>query len=394
MTSILKNFPVVIHQLFFLFAQLLILYLYGISYSGSLAYIGAVSTFLAILICLRWDIEILVSNYQTLSENLHDASVTIVSMTIIIVFLNAIFGNLLPIHIILSALAIAIHESLVSVLFVQKKKYIYSFFRTLPAIALIFFAILGFRPEVIWPASFFVSVFFLILYFKNLFIKAFLNSSIKRIKDIKILNKINAAITATTFSFFSALFVIVINFYYGNEYVGLWSNTIRIFNSLLIFLLGASLPFVLNKIRVKNNTSEKVKTFLFLWLAFFPLIILSFFVTSIWGMNILYLFTNYDFEVQSIYLGYIVLVATAISFVGSSQTLYQGINKNIILLGFILTSAALGFIYILNFNHSFTALVELFLIGILTLFIMVLIHLLSLLLFKTNDLKKSNSKDF
>ena len=121
MISILKNFPVVIHQLFFLFSQLLILYIYGISYSGSLAYIGAVSTFLAILVCLRWDIEILVNQDQTLSENLHDASVTIVFMTIIIVFLNALFENLIPIHIILSALAIAIHESLVSILFVQKK---------------------------------------------------------------------------------------------------------------------------------------------------------------------------------------------------------------------------------------------------------------------------------
>ena len=119
MISILKNFPVVIHQLFFLFSQLLILYTYGISYSGSLAYIGSVSTFLAILVCLRWDIEILVSQDQTLSENLHDASVTIASMTIIIVFLNTLFGNLIPIHIILSA--IAIHESLVSILFVQKK---------------------------------------------------------------------------------------------------------------------------------------------------------------------------------------------------------------------------------------------------------------------------------
>lgn len=388
MTSILKNFPVVIHQLFFLFSQLLILYLYGISYSGSLAYIGAVSTFLAILICLRWDIEILVSKHQTLSENLHDAIVTILSMTVIIVFLNSVFGNLLPIHIILSALAIAIHESLVSVLFVQKKIYIYSFFRTLPAIALIFFAILGLRPEVIWPASFFVSVFFLILYFKNLFIIAFLNSSIKRVKGIKVLNKINAAITATTFSFFSALFVIIINFYYGSEYVGLWSNTIRIFNSLLIFLLGASLPFVLSKIRVKNNTSEKVKTFLFLWLLFCPLIILLFFITYIWGINILNLFTNYDFEIPSIYLGYIVIVASIISFVGSSQGLYQAINKNIILLSFILISAALGFIYILNFNNSFTALVELFLLSLFALFVMVFIHLLSLLLFKKNNLKR------
>ena len=395
MIKIIKKSPVVIHQLFFLFAQLTILQLYGIGYSGTLAYVGAVSTFLAVLINLRWDIEIMVSNNTTLHESLFDSSITIFLMTIIVSCLNIVFGSPLPIYIIFSAFFIAIHELLVSILFVRNKIYTYSFFRAIPAMALILFALIGFQAEIIWPASFFVSVFFLIIYLNALFIRAITELSIKRIKKIKFLQKLYAAITATTFSFFSALFVIIINFYYGNEYVGLWSNTIRIFNSLLIFLLGASLPFVLNEIRVKNNTSEKVKTFLFLWLLFCPLIILSFFITSNWGVNILSLFVDYDFDVPSIYLGYIVLVAISISFVGSSQALYQGINKSIILLGFIFISATLGFIFILNFNQSFIALVESFLIGIFTLVIMVLIHLLSLLLLsKTNDLKESNSKDF
>jgi hypothetical protein len=394
MIKIVKKSPVVIHQLFFLFAQLTILQLYGIGYSGTLAYVGAVSTFLAVLINLRWDIEIMVSNNTTLHESLFDSSITIFLMTLIVSFLNVIFGSLLPIYIIFSAFVIAIHELLVSIIFVQNKIYTYSFFRAIPAIALIFFALIGLKAEIIWPASFFVSVFFLIIYLKALYMRAIIELSLKRIKKIKFLQKFYAAITATTFSFFSALFVIIINFYYGNEYVGLWSNTIRIFNSILIFLLGASLPFVLNKIRVKNNISEKVKTFLFLWLLFCPLIILSFFVTSNWGVYILSLFVNYDFEVPSIYLGYIVLVAISISFVGSSQALYQGINKSIILLGFIFISATLGFIYMLNFNDSFIALVELFLISIFSLVIMVLIHLLSLLLFKTNKLKESISKDF
>jgi hypothetical protein len=394
MIKIIKKSPVVIHQLIFLFAQLTILQLYGIGYSGTLAYVGAVSTFLAVLINLRWDIEIMVSNHATLHESLFDSSITIFLMTIIVSCLNIVFGSSLPIYIIFSAFFIAIHELLVSILFVQNKIYTYSFFRAIPAIALILFALIGFQAEIIWPASFFVSVFFLIIYLNALFIRAITELSIKRIKKIKFLQKFYAAITATTFSFFSALFVIIINFYYGNEYVGLWSNTIRIFNSLLIFLLGASLPFVLNEIRVKNNTSEKVKTFLFLWLLICPLIILSFFITSNWGVNILSLFVDYDFEVPSIYLGYIVLVAISISFVGSSQALYQGINKSIILLVFIFISATLGFIFILNFNQSFIALVELFLISIFILAIMVLIHLLSLLLFKTNKLKESISRDF
>ena len=382
MISILKNFPVVIHQLFFLFSQLLILYLYGIGYSGSLAYIGAVSTFLAILICLRWDIEILVSKSQTLSENLHDASLTIVFMTIIVVFLNVILDNLIPNHIILSALAIAIHESLVSILFVQKKIYIYSFFRTVPAIALVFFAFLGLGPEIIWPASFFVSVFFLIIYFKNLFIKAFLNSSIQRVKDIKILNKINAAITATTFSFFSALFIIIINYYYGDDYVGLWANTIRIFNSVLIFLLAASLPFALNMLRDKNFAFEKVMIFFYLWLLLLPLIIISFLVVSNFGVSIFSIFKSLDFEITNTNLSIIFLIGTAISFIGSTQGLYQAINKNIILFLMIIITALFGLFVLLNSTLTFKILIEIFLLLAMIMISMVLAHLIYHLIYK------------
>ena len=382
MISILKNFPVVIHQLFFLFSQLLILYTYGISYSGSLAYIGSVSTFLAILVCLRWDIEILVSQDQTLSENLHDASVTIASMTIIIVFLNTLFGNLIPIHIILSALAIAIHESLVSILFVQKKIYVYSFFRTLPAIALIFFAFLGFGPEFIWPSSFFVSVFFLIMYFKDLFIKAFLNSSIQRLKDIKILDKINAAITATTFSFFSALFIIIINHYYGDDYVGLWANTIRIFNSALIFLLAASLPFTLNTLRDKNFAFEKMTTFFYLWFLLLPLIVISFLVVSNFGKSIFSIFITFDSEITNTNLSIIFLIGMAISFIGSTQGLYQSINKSIVLFLMILITSLFGIFILLDSTLTFTVLIQIFLLLVSIIVFMILTHFIYHLIFK------------
>ena len=237
--SVIKKSPVVIHQLFFLFAQLLILQMNGIGYSGTLAYVGVVSTFLAVLINLRWDIEIMVNNQLALHESLFDSSVTIILMTIIVLSLNIIVGSPISIYIILSAVIIAIHELLVSILFIQKKIYRYSLFRTIPAIALIFFASYGLDAELIWPASFFISVLFLSIYFVALFKKAISGISIKRLKKIRFRHKFYAAITATTFSFFSALFVMVINHYYGSDYVGLWSNTIRIFNSLLIFLLGS-----------------------------------------------------------------------------------------------------------------------------------------------------------
>jgi len=384
MISVIKKSPVVIHQLFFLFAQLMILQMNGIGYSGTLAYVGVVSTFLAVLINLRWDIEIMVNNHNALHESLFDSSVTIILMTFIVLFFNTIIGSPLPAYIILSAIIIAIHELLVSILFVQKKIYTYSFFRTIPAIALIFFALVNLEAEIIWPASFFISVLFLSIYYRTLFRKAISGMNISRIRRIKFLHKFNAAITATTFSFFSACFVIVINFYYGSDYVGLWSNTIRIFNSLLIFLLGASLPFVLNIIRDKETNSEKVKMFFYLWISFCPLIVLSFFAVSNWGQYILSFFMTYDFEVSNAYLSYIVLISVAISFVGSSQALYQGINKSIFLLGMISISAVIGLIYIFNDLLSFVSLLEVFLMSISVLVMMVLVHLLFILVF-TNE---------
>jgi hypothetical protein len=213
----------------------MILQIHGIGYSGTLAYVGVVSTFLAVMVNLKWDIEIMVNNHLELHESLLDSSITIFLMTFVVIFFNLIIGSPLPVYIIFSAIIIAIHELLVSILFVQKKIYRYSFFRTIPAIALILFALVDLEAEIIWPASFFISVIFLLIYFRTLLKKAILGMNIIRIKKIKFLHKFYAAITASTFSFFSAFFVIVINFYYGSDYVGLWSNTIRIFNSVLIF---------------------------------------------------------------------------------------------------------------------------------------------------------------
>ena len=382
MISIIKNFPVVIHQLFFLFSQLLILYIFGIGYSGSLAYIGAISTFIAVLINLRWDIEIMVNKSQRLSLSLSDASITIIFMTFAISLLNVVFGSPIQIYIILSALAIAIHELLVSVLFIQKKIYVYSFFRTIPAISLISLALIGFEPEMVWPASFLLSVLFLVIYFRNLFKKVIINMSLNRIKKIKLIDKINAAITATTFSFFSALFVIIINFYYGDDYVGLWANTIRIFNSALIFLLAASLPFALNMLRDKNFAFEKVMTFFYLWFLLLPLIVVSFFVVSNFGISIFSIFKTLDSEITNTNLSIIFLIGTAISFIGSTQGLYQAINKSITLFFMILITSLFGIFAILSLTLTFTVLIKIFLLLTMIIVSMILIHFIYHLTYK------------
>jgi hypothetical protein len=385
MNSIIEKFPVVIHQVSFLAAQFIILIICGVEYSGSLAYIGAISSILAILISLRWDIEIMVSKVQALSESLLDASVTISCMTIFILFVNIIIGNPLPSHIVLAAIFIAIHELLVSILFVQSFFYIYAFFRTLPAVTLIVLALLGFKPEIIWPASFLLSTSCLVFYFIDLVKASIFNISIERIKLINILPKLYAAITATTFTFASALFIIVISLNYGDEYAGIWSNTIRIFNSIIIFLLATLLPFILKKMGDTVVEAEKVTLFFRLWVSLLPLIILTFFVVLNYGNYIFFLFTPINFDVTNIHLSYIFLIGLSVSFIGSSVGLYQAINKSIVLLCMVIITKIIAIIVIYGSTFSFNTLLEIFLFFALFLVFMILIHLTYCLKSKSGD---------
>lgn len=387
MASIIKNFPVVIHQLFFLFVQLLILQIYGIGYSGILAYIGIVSTFIAVLINLRWDIEIMVSKSQEIHKSLFDASITIIFMATVILFLNQIIGSLIPLHIVLSGIFIAVHELLVSILFVQKKIYIYSFYRTLPAIALLIFALSGFSPELIWPLSFLISATCLIMYFRSLFKKTFTEISFNSIQKIKLIDKFSAAITASVFSFFSALLVIIIDYYFGDDYVGLWSNTIRIFNSLIIFLLGAFLPFTFTIIRNQDLYEQKIKNFFYLWIFFLPLIFLSLLVVSNFGLYIFSYLESIDLKVTNTDLSYIFIVGVAISFIGSTQGLYQAIDRSSALLYMIILTSFIGFFILNNKVLSFSSLIEIFLFMIASLATIIIVNLIYLSLFKRGNKK-------
>tara|TARA_Y100000385_G_scaffold274475_1_gene317715 strand:- start:852 stop:2021 length:1170 start_codon:yes stop_codon:yes gene_type:complete len=382
MTSIIKNFPVVIHQLFFLFAQLSILQIYGIGYSGILAYIGIVSTFIAVLINLRWDIEIMVSNSQEIHKSLFHASITIIIMAAVILFLNQIIGSLIPLHIVFSGIFIAVHELLVSILFVQKKIYIYSFYRTLPAITLLIFALSGFSPEIIWPLSFLISVLCLLIYFSSLFKKAFTEISFNSIQKIKLIDKFSAAIAASIFSFFSAFLVIIIDHYFGDVYVGLWSNTIRIFNSLIIFLLGAFLPFTLTTIRNQDLYEEKIKSFFYLWIFFLPLIFLSLLVVSNFGLYIFSYFESINLEVTNADLSYIFIVGVAISFIGSTQGLYQAIDRSSALLCMIILISFIGFFILYNKFLSFSSLIEIFLFITVSLSTVIIINLIYFSIYK------------
>lgn len=384
---IIQKLPVVAHQLFFFIAQLIILKVHGIEYSGSLAYIGAVSSVFAVVISLRWDIEVMVSKLRTLPEFLLDASTTIILMSTFIFIINFVFGNPIPIYIIISGLIIAIHELLVAILFVQKRIYNYSIARSIPAILLVYLSVIGYEPEIIWPTSFFLSISLLFFYFSSLFKEAISLISINRIRSITFSRNINAALTASLFTFFSSFFVIIISYLFNDEYVGLWSNALRIFNSFFIFLLGACLPFLLVSFRDQTQITGKIKRFFYFWLLLLPLILIFFVGVKNYGIFALSQFINFDFELTGSHLSHIFLIGIGISFVGSAQGLYQAINQSLTLLLMIFAAMLAGALLAFKVVVSFIVLLKVFLFVTLFLAGIVCTHLMYLLFLNIKNFK-------
>ena len=88
MRALLKNFSVTYHQFIFFCVHLIILRFLGISYSGEIAYVAAITGVVAVIVSMRWDIEILVRSITNAKESFQKGFVTILLLTGSILFLS------------------------------------------------------------------------------------------------------------------------------------------------------------------------------------------------------------------------------------------------------------------------------------------------------------------
>jgi hypothetical protein len=139
---------------------------------------------------------------------------------------------------------------------------------------------------------------------------------------------------------------------------------------------------MLNAIKDQDLDSQKVKAFFNLWILFIPLILFSYIVVSYWGVFIFSLMQSFDFEISNAQLRNIFLIGVAISFIGSSQGLYQALNQSIALLVMIFATVVIGLIFVYELTFSFAELIEIFLFLLFALVIMNLVHLSFYLIYK------------
>ena len=82
MKSLIKNFSVTYHQLIFFIVHLIILRVVGIEYSGEIAYVAAISAVIAVVVSMRWDIEILVKGMSSDIESFQKGLITAILLTV------------------------------------------------------------------------------------------------------------------------------------------------------------------------------------------------------------------------------------------------------------------------------------------------------------------------
>ena len=355
MRALLKNFSVTYHQFIFFFVHLIILRFIGVSYSGEIAYVAAITGVIAVIISMRWDIEILVQGIAKEKESFQKGLITILLLTTSILLLSFLVVIIFDLGdyelLILSGCFVAINELICSSFFKRGKIYIYSMLRSLPAIFLLILAMYGFTPVYTWLLSFVFTAIVGLVILNISFEEIFKGMTRIKISDIGLKEKFFPTLSTVVSALFFVFWVILLKIKAGEEAAGIWANSIRIFNSPLTFMVVAISPFVLSKVGQSKEISRKIKNYLSFWLFLIPLILITLIIVGFYGEDIFDIFLGSNIQVSSYIFLQILGVGVIQSFITLSQGIFQSINKSRFLTFVLLIGQLMGF-YLLIFSKE------------------------------------------
>ncbi len=329
----------------------------GFEYAGQLAVFLASSSFLAIILGMRWDVSLLTKPLDKSGMNIIYGliSIAVISifffcLLIMAYFFSGIFNTSLGL-ILLASVLIAISELLINIFLKFKKSSYYLIFRSLPYIFLFFISFLDFSIEASWIFSSLFSLFLLVLISAKYFFELnfiHIKSLTFAINEIalKIIPTISAVVTNSIMLFW----LVYIQHHFGDELTGIWINAYRIF-SLPIALTGAAfLPILLNSLAFQESYKSqiiKMTNFNF-FLLFLSLIVMI--MIFAYGNEIFKILTDSSILISS----QLMLSALSIGFLQYSlqywKELFQSIDKNLLFLLIVITqpffAASIYFLYV------------------------------------------------
>lgn len=355
MRALLKNFSVTYHQFIFFCVHLIILRFLGISYSGEIAYVAAITGVVAVIVSMRWDIEILVRSIKNAKESFQKGFVTILLLTGSILFLSFLGIIIFDLDdynfLILSGCFVAMNELMCSSFFKRGKIYVYSLLRSLPAVFLLILAMWGFSPVLTWLLSFVFTAIVSLVILNFSYAEIFTGIMRIKFKKLGLKEKFFPTMSTLVSALFFVFWVILIKIKAGEEAAGIWANSIRIFNSPLTFLVVAISPFILSKVGESEEVSKKIKNYLSFWFFLSPVILITIFVVIFYGEDIFDIFLANNIEVNAFIFLQIFIVGVIQSFITLSQGVFQSISRTKFLTFVLLIGQLMGF-YLLIFSKE------------------------------------------
>ena len=255
---------------------------HGFIYAGELAIFAGLSSFIAIIFSMRWDVEILVKDENSLVKSLSSGVYVVVSLSILsssICYLLKSFGLFLDfnIYLIYSAALIALYELHINIFL--KKGNLLSFvgLRILPPFFLILFTLLNLSPGSSWFFSYLLSLVFLLcsiyIYHKKVWNFSF--SLVNLFKKFRtMLVPTSSAVIANSISI---IWLLSIANQFGSYEAGVWINAYRIASLPIAFCGATMMPLVLVAIGNRVFYHEKFN----IMFKFSYLILFVFLITGI-----------------------------------------------------------------------------------------------------------------
>ena len=260
----LKNLSTSSHQIAIFFLNIWITRSLGLDVIGEYYYIFIAIGALSMIVGVRSEIFLLSkSPEQFINHILSSSKLFLItgSILFLIITLVSLFFEI-NIFVILPVLAILVcfNEMICLYVFKIKKLYLYSALRfSYPLVVFIFFNIYT-EPVLVISLALISQFLFSLVAIKDNFSRGVLSSSTFFNKP-ELKKMFIGALLSIMFYFFNFLCIHLLQNKLGNDFVGIWSNIVRIFGAPTSFLIAFVTPFALRVIDTRNTLGENYLQF-------------------------------------------------------------------------------------------------------------------------------------
>lgn len=345
------------------FSNIFITQIKGLLFIGEIAVLAGISSLIAIFIGHRSDIEIL-SNPQNqalnnLKKSLQGIIMLIIFLVPILVIAYSFFGfQMKHIIVVLLSASFALNDSISSYYMRNERFFTYSIIRSFPSLFLLAAVFFFNSANASWITSYLFSLLLIsVISIKN--VKG-IEFNFQFFKVLRYLSsKFIPTLTAIICASGTVFWLLIISDKAGSEAAGIWSNVYRIFSLPIIFLTATFLPLVLLKIGDVNNPFLKIMEMHYFSSIFFFISLVIVFSASLFGQEIFIFFTKSNVEIPIFILLAMIMFAVFKNFIGYHQTLFQSLNRDIILLSILIVELIAALVLFLNTSSTkFEAMVE------------------------------------